>query len=107
LNTNIRIADERLSVLRVSSIWSINLYNVTLSRLAISRSPAQNSFSSDTLVLRPWRRIERFVIPDPAVKEGDLTSLSFNRIACVFLLLLFFGEKLANSLSFGFVGRRI
>jgi hypothetical protein len=53
LKTNIRMADERLTVLRLSEICSISLGTDKFLCRAISCNPLQKSFSSDTLVVRP------------------------------------------------------
>jgi hypothetical protein len=57
--TNTRIEDERLLL---SLLWAIFLTNADVdmcSPFAISRKASQNSFSSDTLVLRPSNMTER------------------------------------------------
>jgi hypothetical protein len=52
LNTNIRIADERLTVLRLWSMCAANAGTVVFLTTAISSSPNQKSSSSETLVFR-------------------------------------------------------
>jgi hypothetical protein len=61
-NTNTRIADERLYLLRPWSIVATNSDTVIFLSLAISRNASQNGVSRDTLDLCPsrlWNALSR------------------------------------------------
>src|SRR5271169_6250145 len=59
-----RIADDRLALRRSRSIFCNSVDSLVFSKSPISRKPSQNSFSSDTLVLCPFRTIERLTMAD-------------------------------------------
>ena len=71
-NTNTRIADERLYLLRPWSIVATNSDTIIFLSLAISRNASQNGVSRDTLDLCPSRTMECFItrasVPCPPLR---------------------------------------
>jgi hypothetical protein len=61
LKTNIRIADERLTVLRSRSMCSTSSVIEIFLAVAIARRAFQNSSSKEILVLRPPIMIDRLM----------------------------------------------
>jgi hypothetical protein len=87
-----RIADDRLSILRLSSICPTSLGTLIFLWTAISSSPYRNSSSNDRLVFRPLIKIEclktAVFMPyfQPRSGPGSIlyrTSLSDRRMASV------------------------
>src|SRR5262245_43759944 len=68
------MADDKLMLSRLLLICLTTADSATFPRSAISCNASQNSFSNDTLVLRPFVKIERLITADfmtPACKCPD------------------------------------